>query len=559
MDYSRFAAVPVPTIARVVEDDIGCENGVGCSNGVGCAVVNGDLSYYDPMTIEALQGIGGFGSKLKKKLKKAVKKPVEIVKKDFKKAATIVKKDFKKAATIVKRDFKKATKPLVRDFKKAGKLIKTDFKKAGAMFGGGSGGSKKPASDYAAVPPATEEIIYQDENGNVITKEQYDALMAADTGDVYQDENGNIISKEEYDAIMAWYAQEDAQSQQSPPFSPYGSDYATDSYEDQQFEEQDSNAGPAIDYYGSNAEYEDLEPTYNEDEDPAPVYDDGTPSYDFDLPMVDENFVPVPGTEMFVDYGEPIYQDYSSSDYYNHSSFWNEWDYNAEDLEGLGSLIDRRSGRPLFAVSKTKLGKILSQRLFADKKGNMFRWNGAMIERVGTLSNAGLEGWGSFRDKLAKTAKKVAGTVTPSGIAYKYLVKKKPKVHKQFHKTKRTVTPYAAIAGAAVATVYTGGAATPALIAAIGAAAAQGYKDVRTHEMKEDAEDAQKKYDREQSRLAEEQAQQEAMAGMNEVEERYELEPEGGAAPGEIPGGDYANEYDGDGIFPDFFDIDGIV
>jgi hypothetical protein len=51
--------------------------------------------------------------------------------------------------------------------------------------------------------------VYQDSQGNVITKEQYDALMAqqGSAQDVYQDEKGNVITKAEYDRLMALYAQ----------------------------------------------------------------------------------------------------------------------------------------------------------------------------------------------------------------------------------------------------------------------------------------------------------------------------------------------------------------
>lgn len=549
MDFSRFAAVPTQTV-RVVAEDIDPDD----LDNLGCNNQGSDLSCYDPMTQQALSGLAGFGS-IGKKLKKAIKKPVNIIKRDLKKGATIVKRDLKKGATIVKRDLKKATKPLVRDFKKAGKLMKTDFKRAGAMFGGGKS-KKKSAKDYAAVPVTTEEIIYQDENGNIITKEQYDALVAADSSAAsdsateYQDEAGNPISQEEYDAIMAQYAAE----------ANSASEYPNNSYENESFEEDNSNAGPAIPFEDSNNEYEDLQPSYNEDESTAPIYNDGTEDEDDDTDnFIEAKYERVPGSEMYADYGVPVYQDYTASDYGNDSSFWNMWDFNAAPLEGLGALVDRKSGKSVFGIFKGILGGIMPQRIFVDRGGRMYRWNGAILQREGTLRGEGLSGWGSFRDKLRETSKKVAGYTTPSGAIYKYGIKRDKKTYKLFHATRRTVTPYALIAGAAVATVYTGGAATPALVGAIAAAGAQGYKDVKTHQMKEDAEDAQDKYDREQRQLAQQEQQNNALASMNEVEERYALEPEGGAAPGEIPGGDYANEYDGDGIIPDFFDIEDIA
>lgn len=75
--------------------------------------------------------------------------------------------------------------------------------------------------------PATNQIQYQDENGNPITKEQYDAIMAqyqaqqaSGQNIVYQDENGNVISKDEYDRRMQAYAQAQAQQAQAPSISP---------------------------------------------------------------------------------------------------------------------------------------------------------------------------------------------------------------------------------------------------------------------------------------------------------------------------------------------------
>jgi len=74
---------------------------------------------------------------------------------------------------------------------------------------------------YSRPAPTPQEVSggsivqYQDENGNSITKEQYDALMAqyAQSGGVqYQDENGNTITKEQYDALMAGYVAQDTSS-----------------------------------------------------------------------------------------------------------------------------------------------------------------------------------------------------------------------------------------------------------------------------------------------------------------------------------------------------------
>jgi hypothetical protein len=63
---------------------------------------------------------------------------------------------------------------------------------------------------------ADSQPIYQDENGNVITKAEYDAAMAAPQT-IYRDENGNVITETEYNALVAKYAAEEAAQQTLPP------------------------------------------------------------------------------------------------------------------------------------------------------------------------------------------------------------------------------------------------------------------------------------------------------------------------------------------------------
>ena len=48
-----------------------------------------------------------------------------------------------------------------------------------------------------------EDIQYVDENGNPITKEEYEALYSSDEDVQYVDEEGNPITKEEYEALQA--------------------------------------------------------------------------------------------------------------------------------------------------------------------------------------------------------------------------------------------------------------------------------------------------------------------------------------------------------------------
>ena len=50
---------------------------------------------------------------------------------------------------------------------------------------------------------AEEDIQYVDEDGNPITKEEYEALYGSDEDVQYVDEEGNPITKEEYEALQA--------------------------------------------------------------------------------------------------------------------------------------------------------------------------------------------------------------------------------------------------------------------------------------------------------------------------------------------------------------------
>jgi len=63
---------------------------------------------------------------------------------------------------------------------------------------------------------AAPQPVYQDANGNVITKAEYDAAMAAPQT-IYQDENGKVITEAEYNALVAKYAAEEAAQQTLPP------------------------------------------------------------------------------------------------------------------------------------------------------------------------------------------------------------------------------------------------------------------------------------------------------------------------------------------------------
>ncbi len=64
--------------------------------------------------------------------------------------------------------------------------------------------------EYEALYGSEDDIQYVDEEGNPITKEEYEALQALEGDDVqYVDEEGNPITKEEYEALSAENGEEE--------------------------------------------------------------------------------------------------------------------------------------------------------------------------------------------------------------------------------------------------------------------------------------------------------------------------------------------------------------
>lgn len=150
-------------------------------------------------------GIGGFGSKLRK----FAKAPVKLVAKDLKKVAKLQVGALKKVAAPVQKAVKHELKQVKRlavtnplnALKKSAQIVKRDLvTNPKRLFGHKS----KSASDGGATK-------YFDANGNQITEAQYNALTAANSVSpetVYQDYDSNVITKDQYDALMAQQGQE---------------------------------------------------------------------------------------------------------------------------------------------------------------------------------------------------------------------------------------------------------------------------------------------------------------------------------------------------------------
>ncbi len=178
--------------------------------------------------------------------------------------------------------------------------------------------------------------------------------------------------------------------------------------------------------------------------------------------------------------------------------------------------------------------------LKVDAKGKVYIYQGASLKHLGHVDDfagAGL-GFSLFGRSWGQVGQNVRSLFTAKSL--------------------KTAAPYAAIAAAAAATLATGGLAAPALIAVgagtIPAVSGLLYNDTVNNRRRNDAVD--------QQRVA--QAQADAIASGNVIEETAQLHPTVGHGDGEIPGGETSDEYPGDGPgfgenLVDFFDIKDIL
>jgi hypothetical protein len=116
----------------------------------------------------------------------------------------------KKTTQIVQQAGKTVLNPLVALKKTQAELKRSPITALVATGGLSMLQKKKTATSTQEQEQGTAQDVYQDASGNVITKEQYDTLMAqasTPAADVYQDASGNVITKEEYDRQMALSSQ----------------------------------------------------------------------------------------------------------------------------------------------------------------------------------------------------------------------------------------------------------------------------------------------------------------------------------------------------------------
>ncbi len=163
---------------------------------IGCACGG---SFDDATFVNDATGISGFGSKLKKAVKKTTKAVTKVAKAPVKAVQKVVKPAVKQLAKDAKSAAKGVVKLHMAPMKLASKAIGSATKLTSRL-----GSKKQSAADGGAV-------TYQDENGNPITEAQYNALMAANSvapGVVYQDYEGREITLEQYQALLAQQQQE---------------------------------------------------------------------------------------------------------------------------------------------------------------------------------------------------------------------------------------------------------------------------------------------------------------------------------------------------------------
>jgi hypothetical protein len=565
------------------------------------------------------QGLEGFGSKLKKAAKKVTKKvtsvakkPVQLVKRDVKKVAAQAKRDVKNATKPLVRDFRKAGALVKADFTRGAAAMKRDFQGAGALFGGGK---KKPSKQMQS----TGGTIYLDENGNQITEAQYNALMAQyeqeyagyDPSAAYGADQSNVDSPTySMDQVAADYF---AQQQEEPGGSGFD-DMDVLAYS-QSFADDTGFADGTVPYTGdylwdmpTGYDYDPLAAFYL----PQDIQDQTFDVYGASMTDGDNLIMPAgePSTPFSAD---ELWIGYEDPDAWSRGGKWSPepsghgygnpyeggmrmpgyWqDYGGFDWDwqndGLGDLVLKPGAHK--NVSPAVLSMLRSQEkpntygyflrnqpgktsppiIFkADKKGMVYAKNGGSLHRVGPLAklakalglgcadfgrDMGVSGLGGFLDflkKSEKVAKKVASYTTPSGYAAAHFKKHDRKHYKQTTKVLGQAKPYALIAGGTALTVLSVGAASPAGVAMIAGGVAslgaQAYSDVATYEAEKDLEAAI-----ERDRIAA------AIDSTDVINQTQRLNPQGGPAAGEIPGGDWPWEYAGDGVWADFLNLVGM-
>lgn len=550
---------------------------------IGCA---GDGSF---MGLGELQG---FGSKLKKRFKKNVKKVSNLaVKKPLglaKKAVSMPQAQLKKGFGLVKRDFGKATQPLIRDFRKGASLMETDFRRAGALFG--RGGRKGPS--HRKNPQG--RTVYLDENGKETGIPQMPGAVASN------DDSPTFA----IDDVAAEFFKQ--QQNEQPPGAHSDLDVLASFASPAQTGFADGTAPytgndlwqfPDGDVLNAAVLPEDVR------DDTMDVFAGMQTSGDSLIMPAGEPSTPFIADELYIGYddddaltrGASWTPEPSGSNYGNPAAsvpavpgYWQDyggfdWDWQAD---GLGDLVIKPNSH--HNTSPAVLTMLRSQqrpntygyflrqpherpiKLKADKRGMVYAQNGGTLHRVGPLSKlanalglgcecfgrdvgvAGLGGWGDWRKKIYKGAEAGLKYGSTTGLMVQGYKKVDKKHYKEGRKAAKFAKPYALIAGGTVLTVASAGTAAPATAAMIASGVAslatQGYKDYSEYK-------AEKEMEHLTNKAIREQREAEALDSTNVLEQTQRLSPSGGPAPGEIPGGDWPWEYPGDGVIADFLNL----
>ncbi len=166
----------------------------------------------------------------------------------------------------------------------------------------------------------------------------------------------------------------------------------------------------------------------------------------------------------------------------------------------------------------------------------------------------------TFHDHLTKAVAKV----DPSFAAYQHLKQKKQPIWSRYRRIWGYSGPYVGIAAAAVATYYTGGATSEALAAAIVSAGGNAAKMEAARQAANRERSRQLDADRDAALVDMRTGSNDASEGAVIADSAHpvddpaplsHLQPEGGSAPGELPGGDTANQYASDGVDASFLDV----
>ena len=434
-------------------------------------------------------GLGRFS------FKKAFQQFTAPVKKTVTKVTAAPKKFVARGESLMLKPFQAANKVIKQQVSKVANIIKTEtYEKPKAVFGRKKGGDNGPA----AAVDNSGNVVYQDENGNVITKAQYDAQMSAS----YQ--TPGIVSDPAPAAAPADFTADEAtggsvyDNMQTDSGGTFDSANTFDSPATQAAIDASSN--------DQNWRTNQGDGFVSSNFDSAPGYNSGSSDGVSDDGVITSNGVSwwqdTDGTWYWFDEtAQDWVQDEPDGTYVAEVASpmdASEGDVQFDGSNELGHLYDRRSGRPLAVVTRRGRGASINP-LKVDGKGRVFASNGRKQRQVGTVdlmakaegqAGLGFSIFGRSFSKFSDFAKDVASKATPSGAIYKMVKRRSPSKTTEFHKTVKTATPYAAIAAGTIITIGSIGLASPAGVALIAGgvaeAAAQGYSDVKTHQAAKD-------------------------------------------------------------------------